>query len=240
MRRALERVREGSKISSQTPDEPLIPEPRFPNLWLPEVRGFLPGIAMLALSIIVAWVLSPFLDSPLHASENRGILPADFTLRLILGSANVLIAAVLPGIASVVMLWVAFIRTDVRDRYLWSAVMVLTSEFAVELLNYAAPRPHYRFPFQSLDITSAALVTGTIVYAAAYCALAKGLRRADYGAIAVVALIVLFALPLALGSVSWATALCSLITAAGLWSIGVSIADRVGFDVYGADETDAA
>lgn len=118
--------------------------------------------------------------------------------------------------------------------------MVLTSEFVVELLNYAAPRQHYRFPFQAFGITNAALVTGTIVYAAAYCALAKGLRRADYGAIAVVALIVLFALPLALGFVSWAMALCSLITAAGLWSIGVSIADRVGFDVYGADETDAA
>lgn len=115
--------------------------------------------------------------------------------------------------------------------------MIVSAQQFAGLLNFILPDVHDRFGFgeRVVYISNTMLVTAAVSYAALYFALTKGMQRPKLGSIAVISTIVVFALPVALGFVSWATALCSLLSATGIWSIGAGIARRVGFDVYAPD-----
>jgi hypothetical protein len=127
---------------------------------------------------------------------------------------------------------------EIRDRFLWSAAMIVTTSSFVWLISLIGPRNQYGWPGYELfdGYIDYGVVTGTIAYGALHFALARRGRGAVYAGLAVVTLAALYAIPLALGAVSPVKALCSLMVSAGVWSIGVWIADRAGFDVYEIDE----
>jgi hypothetical protein len=203
---------------------------------LPEFRGLVLGIALIFAAIVLGFALRRFLPSPVLSGSDRGVLPDDYMPRVIVYGLYLLVTDVLPSLIALMMLWVAFVRRDVRDRYLWSAVMIYSSLIAAGLLGYLVRLPAHRFlPTYSGEFVNPAVVCGAIAYGALHFALSRGESRPDRGAIAAVALVVLFALPIAIGFLSWATVLCSFLTAGGIWAIGVWIADRVGFDVYASD-----
>ena len=236
--------REGSKISSETPDEPLIPEPgRLPGVGLPEIRGIGPGIGLLLLATLAAWLLRPFLAAPVFTLPPR-VFVEHSTLIGAVALINLLIFYALPQLVAIVMLWIAFISADRGDRYLWSAAMILTAGIVAWLLDAVILPPAVNSPLQFLRMPSGSvfanvsIVSGSAAYAAVYFAFARGGYRALYGGLALVALSLLYVVPLILGYVSWLTALCSLLVSGGIWSLGVYIAERAGFDPYTSDERD--
>lgn len=224
------------------PEEPLIPEPaRLPEIGLPEIRGVGPGVALLLLALLAAWFLRPLLAAPFYALPTNVVI-ARSALFGALGLANVLIFYALPQLIAIVMLWVAFIKADRGDRYLWSAAMILTAGIVAWLLDALIFPPAIHAPSWSLPIPQGTafaniwIVSGSIAYAAAHFAFTRGSFRALYGSLAIIVLGLLYALPLILGYISWLTALCSLLVSLGIWSIGVYIAEQVGFDPYAMDE----
>jgi hypothetical protein len=204
---------------------------------LPEFRGLVLGIALIVAAIVLGFALRRFLPSPVLSGSDRGVLPDDYIPRVIVYGLYLLVTDILPSLIALIMLWMAFVRGDVRDRYLWNAAMVYSSLTAAGLLDYLVRLPAHRFlPTYSGEFVNPAVVCGAIAYGALHFALARGGSLPVRGAVAVVALIVLFALPIATGILSWATMLCSFVTAGGIWAIGVWIADRAGFDVYGSGD----
>jgi hypothetical protein len=228
------------KPTSLETDQPLISggvKFRIPNFRLPEFQGLGLGIGLVAGALVLGLALFQYLPSPMLRNVSNGTLPDNFLVSTLVYMVDILVADVVPLLIGLIMLWVAFVRVDARDRYLWSAVMIVSSDNVASILNMILSGPALRFvghaPSQFIN---APMVTGLIAYGALHFALAREERKPTLASIAVVALAVLVLLPLAIGWVSWASTICSLLLAMGLWAIGVWIAQRVGFDVYASDE----
>lgn len=227
----------------ETPDEPLIPEPaRLPTITLPELRGIAPGVALLVLATLAAWLLRPYLAVPFFANSYSVVLNYAWA-QAILDGVSLLLLYIVPQFVALVMLWTAFVKADRGDRYLWSAAMILSAGIVAWILDSLIfpPQPNPRYFIHVATGTVFAnvwIVSGSIAYASAHLAFTRGGYRTVYAAVALVTFVLLYIVPLAAESISWLTALCSLLVSLGIWSIGVYIAERVDFDPYAPDEID--
>lgn len=225
-------------------DTELIP----PQASLAPIRGLLIGLLFIAVAIVFAILTKDHygakgdfntfdLNGSLIYTLPSGVLVVIEDTRVLLES--------LPWLISIVLLWVAFASGQWGDRALWSVAMILsvgqlTPEFnrLVQwfLQNIGASK-HIVF-------SSSFVVIATISYTVMFFACSQGAKNFRYRrlfmCLSVVALCAIYAIRVALDPTSLTTLLASAVLSAGYWWIGVWIANRVGFDVYAADEPLAA
>jgi hypothetical protein len=221
-------------------DEPLIPEASPFSVKLPESRGLVVGGVLLTLSVVLGFVLRTWLASPIMSEVDHLVVPPVDLPRVLVYAVWTVLMVVVPSLTAVVMMWIAFVRGQLRDRYLWSAVMILSIEQVAPILNGAMMLPPHRFlRVYGGEFVNQLLIAALFSWACTYLVLAKSADRTRYAPLAVVGLFVTLVVPAVFGELSWATTLCSALAAMGFWAIGGWIADRVGYDVYAPDSEEA-
>lgn len=215
----MEKAREGSKISSQTPNEPLVPEPgRLPNFSLPELRGYVTGAVLIALALAAGVLMPAYLDAPFIERAEAGVWGSGPYFALI---STVVIGA-LPQLVALV--------------FLWSGLMTISAPIVAQVLDLFVAIPMHRFvpTYSGLEFADFPLVGGTIAYSCVFLIFRRSNPVLPFGAALLV--VALYALSFVSWSASWLTLFCSLVISLGIWAIGVALAEHVGFDVYGTIE----
>ena len=204
---------------------------------MPEFGGLALGLILLMAATLAALVLPSLLDAPVWRDAAAGAYTVA-RYAAISSLVNVVLGFLVPQAIALGMLWIAFIKANRGDRYLWNAVMIVSAGIVAELFDVSIAAPRHRIFAPSLGTTGANvwIVSGTIAYAALHFTLSSAGYRRLYASLAVAVMVCLYVVPVFLGGISWLTLLCSLAVSLGIWAIGVWIAEQVGFDPYAADD----
>jgi hypothetical protein len=206
--------------------------PASRSLGVLELRGFGPAIALicasLAFSVVVGQGFVPF--------GQRLLDPIDNPLLRLLSWLDGIATGIVPFIGMIVLFWGAFTSPPSRRRYLWSGILLLTSAFAAAFLDVIVLRVIPNTPgtgrvHAAIDI---GLSFALLFYGALYVmAAAKGMTRRGRAICAIIAVVIIT--PVVVFPYRWPVLLTTLLATAGFWTLGVSIADRSGFDPYADD-----
>lgn len=197
--------------------------------------GLIAGVALLLLAVALGWIFQDVLVSPELRDIQHGVVRSDAELKMAI-SALVVLVGVAPSLVALVMLWIAFVRVVVRDRYLWSAVTIISSLNVAELLRFLIPDTAGHWPaLAGSYFISEPTASGIIAYAALFLAITRDSRNPSLGIIPLIAMLIVLVLPIPAGYVSWSTMICTVCATCGMWAISVWIASSVGFDVYASE-----
>ncbi|HTX56362.1 MAG TPA: hypothetical protein VMD47_04585 [Candidatus Acidoferrales bacterium] len=130
----------------KTFDEPLLPERgRLPKPVFPKLHGFWLGSGLIVAALVTGYLPKSDLASPVLAATDRGVIASNWIPRVLLETARVVLAMVVPYFVAIATFWIAFIRPNVRDRYLSGAVTIVSSGQLAAMLDMAWFVPLHRF-----------------------------------------------------------------------------------------------
>lgn len=196
--------------------------------------GLIVGVVLLLSAGVLGWMFEHSILPAQLGDASRGVIRSDSELRFVTQTLTILVVY-LPSLVALVMLWIAFVRVDVRDRYLWSAVTIISSGNA-GIVEWLIPDLHGHWPtVRGPYYINPFIASAMVAYAAWFLAITKDSRRQSLGIVPLAAFLMVLVLPIPDAYASWATMICTVCEAWGAWAIAVWFAMSVGYDVYASE-----